>query len=90
MIVVDSSAIIAILEKEPEQQAFEDIIAGEDRCLISAVNVHETAIVLRATVRMAARQAIVDAAVQGGGQAMHHAGHQVCIADSALAWAWLI
>lgn len=47
MIVVDSSALIAILEKEPEKQAFEDIIAGEDRCLISAVNAHETAIVLR-------------------------------------------
>jgi ribonuclease VapC len=48
MIVVDSSALIAILLNEPEKQAFEDIIATSERNLISAVNVHETACVLRA------------------------------------------
>jgi len=48
MIVIDSSALIAIFFHEPEKQAFESIIAGSDRCVISAVNVHETAIVLRA------------------------------------------
>ncbi len=47
MIALDSSALIAILEKEPEQQAFENLISAEDRCLVSAVNAHETAIVLR-------------------------------------------
>ena len=47
MIVVDSSALIAILFGEPEKQAFEDIIAGGEPCLISAVNAHETATVLR-------------------------------------------
>ncbi len=47
MIVVDSSALLAILFEEPEKQAFEDIIAGSEPCCISAVNVHETAIVLR-------------------------------------------
>lgn len=47
MIAVDSSALIAILEREPEKQAFEDIVVAEDRCLVSAVNVHETAAVLR-------------------------------------------
>jgi ribonuclease VapC len=47
MIVVDSSALIAIVEEEPEQQAFMKIIAEEDHCLISAVNAHETAMVLR-------------------------------------------
>jgi ribonuclease VapC len=47
MIVVDSSALIAILFKEPEHQAFEDIITGGERCVMSAVNVHETATVLR-------------------------------------------
>jgi ribonuclease VapC len=47
MIVVDSSALIAILFKEPEHQDFEDIITGGERCVMSAVNVHETATVLR-------------------------------------------
>jgi ribonuclease VapC len=47
MIVVDSSALIAILFKEPEKQSFEAILAGADACVISAVNAHETACVLR-------------------------------------------
>ena len=47
MIVVDSSALIAILLGEPEKQKFEDIIAGGERCVMSAVNAHETACVLR-------------------------------------------
>ena len=46
MIVVDSSALIAILLGEPEKQAFQNLIAQE-RCIISAVNAHETATVLR-------------------------------------------
>jgi ribonuclease VapC len=47
MIVVDSSALVAILLDEPEKQIFEDIIAGGQDCIISAVNAHETACVLR-------------------------------------------
>lgn len=47
MIVVDSSALVAILLNEPEKDAFQRAVAGADRCLMSAVNVHETAIVLR-------------------------------------------
>ena len=49
MIVVDSSssALIAILLGEPEKQAFEDIIAGGKPCVMSAVNAHKTATVLR-------------------------------------------
>ena len=47
MIVVDSSALIAILFKETEKQSFEAILSGGDRCVISAVNAHETACVLR-------------------------------------------
>ncbi len=47
MIVVDSSALIAILFEEPEKQAFETIIASDERCVMSAVNAHETATVLR-------------------------------------------
>ena len=47
MIVIDSSALVAIFLNEPERQAFEDIVAREDRCVMSAVNVHETICVLR-------------------------------------------
>ena len=47
MIVVDSSALIAIFFREPEGLAFQDRIDGDERCVISAVNVHETACVLR-------------------------------------------
>ncbi len=47
MIVVDASALLAILFEEPEKQAFEDVIGSADRCLISAVNAHEAATALR-------------------------------------------
>ncbi len=47
MIVLDSSALLAIAFAEPEKEAFEDIIAGARRCLLSAINAHETATVLR-------------------------------------------
>ena len=47
MIVVDSSALIAIFFDEPEKQEFANIVAEAERCLMSAVNVHETATVLR-------------------------------------------
>lgn len=47
MIVLDSSALLAIAFAEPGKEAFEDIIAGARRCLLSAVNAHETATVLR-------------------------------------------
>jgi ribonuclease VapC len=47
MIVIDSSALLAIAFAEPEKETFEDIIAGPERCLLSAVNAFETAIVLR-------------------------------------------
>ncbi len=47
MIVVDSSALLAVLFKEPEKQTFQAILPGADRCVISAVDAHETACVLR-------------------------------------------
>lgn len=46
MIVVDSSALIAIVLNEPEREAFEAIVIVE-RGVMSAVNVHESACVLR-------------------------------------------
>jgi ribonuclease VapC len=54
MIVVDSSALMAIIFNEPEKDAFEGIVASEDRCVISAVNAHETLCVLRTRIGLAA------------------------------------
>lgn len=46
MIVLDSSALVAILDDEPERAAFSAVIAGTDRCLVSAVNAQETGLVM--------------------------------------------
>lgn len=48
MIVVDSSALVAILENEADALNYANAIQQAERLLISAVNVHETGIVLRA------------------------------------------
>lgn len=54
MIVIDSSALLAIFFNEPEKQAFEDIVTGAEPCVISAVNAHEVACVLRIRLGIAA------------------------------------
>jgi len=46
--VVDSSALLAILLGEPECDAFLDAMASADRLLLSSVNALESAIVVRA------------------------------------------
>jgi ribonuclease VapC len=46
VIAVDSSALIAILDDEPERAAFAAAIADADRLLVSAVSVHETGLVM--------------------------------------------
>jgi len=48
MIVVDSSALVAILEEEPEAGHFLQIIRAASRRLASAVTVYETGIVIGA------------------------------------------
>jgi ribonuclease VapC len=48
MIVIDSSALISILFNEPERALFENAMAADDNCLLSALNGHETACVMRA------------------------------------------
>lgn len=45
MIVVDTSALIAITNHEPERQRLLEVIAGADLCLISALSLFETRIV---------------------------------------------
>ena len=48
MIVVDSSALIAIFECEADAAIYAAVIRQAEHLFISAVNVHETGIVLRA------------------------------------------
>jgi ribonuclease VapC len=47
MIVIDSSALLAIIFEEPERAAFEIAIKDAASASISAVNAYETATVLR-------------------------------------------
>jgi ribonuclease VapC len=47
MIVVDSSALIAILEKEDDAARYAAAVEQAERLLVSAMNVHETGMVLR-------------------------------------------
>jgi len=46
MIVVDSSALLAIAFKEPDAGTFEEVLSRDERCIISAVNAHESATVI--------------------------------------------
>lgn len=48
MIAVDTSALLAIIQAEPEGTAFLDVIRDTDRAVVSAVSVLEGGIVLRA------------------------------------------
>ena len=48
MIVVDSSALVAIFEHESDAATFATAIRQAARLLISAVNAHETGMVMRA------------------------------------------
>lgn len=45
MIAIDTSALIAVINHEPERPRFLEIIASADRCLISTVTLLETRIV---------------------------------------------
>ena len=48
MIAVDSSALIAILENEDDAELYARAMRAADRPIISAVNGHETGMVMRA------------------------------------------
>lgn len=46
--IVDTSAVLAVLFDEPDAERYSRAIAGVERCLMSAANFLETAIVLEA------------------------------------------
>ena len=45
MIVVDTSALLAILNKEPERDRFLDVLSNDDRPMVSAVTLYESMLV---------------------------------------------
>ncbi len=67
MIVVDSSALIAILRREPEADRFLQIIAAADRCLLSAVSLLETSMVLAGRTGNSTAWAGLDALIARAG-----------------------
>ncbi|AEG52175.1 MULTISPECIES: type II toxin-antitoxin system VapC family toxin [Sinorhizobium] len=48
MMVVDSSAVVAIFQAEDDALPLADAMASADQLVMSAVNAHETAMILRA------------------------------------------
>ncbi len=64
MIVVDSSALIAILRREQEADGFLQIIAAADGCLMSSVSLLETSMVLAGRTDDAASWLELDALIR--------------------------
>jgi ribonuclease VapC len=46
--VIDTSALLAILQDEPERRSFNEVLEAADSCLLSAANLVEAAIVIEA------------------------------------------
>lgn len=63
MIVIDSSALVAILRREPEADAFLRIIAEADACFLSSVSLLETSMVLAGRTGEAERWSDLDALI---------------------------
>jgi ribonuclease VapC len=45
VIVVDTSALLAVLNKEPERDRFLDVLSKDDRPMLSAVTLYETMLI---------------------------------------------
>jgi len=58
--VIDTSAVVAILMDEPEQNVFKQILASDTIAVISAMTFYETSIVMAAKKRTQAAARLVD------------------------------
>jgi ribonuclease VapC len=67
VIVVDSSALIAILRREPEADCFLQVIAAAQSCLLSSVSLLETSLVLAGRSGDATSWAELDALIARAG-----------------------
>ena len=79
MIVVDSSALIAILRREPEADDFLRVIAEAQGCLLSSVSLLETSLVLAGRTGDATAWADLDALIARA--AMQVAPHDAGLAE---------
>ncbi len=77
MIVIDTSALLAILRREPEADRFLQIIAEADGCLLSAVSFLEASMVLAGRTGDATSWTELDALIA-------RAGIEVVALDAAL------
>jgi ribonuclease VapC len=78
VIAADSSALIAILRREPEADSSLQVIATEDGCLLSSVSLLETSMVLAGRTGDAASWSELDALIA-------RAAMQVVAQDAGLA-----
>ncbi len=84
MIVIDSSALIAILRKEPDALVFAEAIGAEDSVIVSAVSFFETSMVLAGRSRNAKAWGPLDALLTRAKIAViSFDGEQVSIARQA-------
>jgi ribonuclease VapC len=67
VIVVDSSALVAILRREPEADPFLRIIAESRTCLVSSVSLLETSMVLAGRTGDHERWSDLDALIERAG-----------------------
>lgn len=81
MIVVDSSALIAILRRETEADDFLGIIAAAQDCLLSSVTLLETSMVLAGRTGDATSWAELDALIARAG--MQVVAHDATLAEAA-------
>ena len=64
MIVIDTSALVAIMRHEPEEETFSRLIANASPCLLSAVSLHEASLVLAGRKREEENWRVLDALVE--------------------------
>ena len=62
--VIDTSAIIAVLLDEPENDVFSDLLGSEAPLAISAVTLHEASIVMAAKKKQKSAAGLVDELVR--------------------------
>ena len=67
MIVVDSSALVAIAKREPEADSFLRIISTAAGCLLSSVSLLETSMVLAGRIGISAAWVELDTLIEKSG-----------------------
>jgi len=84
VIVIDTSALVAILRREDEADEFLRLIVGTDRCLLSAVSLLETSMVLAGRTGGETAWRDLDDLIEGAGiEIVPHDAEQAQVARAA-------